>query len=456
MQTFGVRSFDGLAKGPVLVLAPGLSEADILEMVLPDITAMDEQHHSSTPTVSKFRRTPAVASLDQVYDKSKFTFDDDLAYSDESTLTSAVDRNLITIMRRVQSGKGRDTSIGGSRRTLVRGLPDRVIQESGNVIGVIEVKTPRVLHSLDLVQDYKDNAASFAQDQISTNSCLYQVEQLCGYLSVNSLQFGVLTTCFSYFFEEARAQPTEPPIPRSISLSPPRPTSPENDDDSDDNTYRPSRYIGKQYFHCSPNIQQQGDGDNKEWIQRRLVLRGLSTGLDVTVGDIDLADFDFQGLLGEGRTGRVFKALWHQQVVAAKICDLFRHPEFLEDVLSELAVYNTLSSLQGSSIPQLLCAGFSSGHFLLGTGLAGSPVDMHKIDREIQLLAVEALSRIHQYEILHGDIRYDNVMTLKNGNHTQVYFIDFAMSRRTSDQQQLRMEMQKLKKLLDISPTQIE
>ncbi|KAF9365954.1 hypothetical protein BGX34_007313 [Mortierella sp. NVP85] len=67
-------------------LQRSLSEADILEMVLPDITAMDEQHQSSTPDVSVFRRTPAVVenwhgflesaihyqpSEDQVYIKSK-------------------------------------------------------------------------------------------------------------------------------------------------------------------------------------------------------------------------------------------------------------------------------------------------------------------------------------------------------------------------------------------------
>lgn len=80
------------------------------------------------------------------------------------------------------------------KRDFSTGLPDRVILESGNIIGVIEVKTAQVLHSLDLVQDYKDDAAAFTQGRTSTNSCLYQVEQLCGYLSVNSLQFGVLTT----------------------------------------------------------------------------------------------------------------------------------------------------------------------------------------------------------------------------------------------------------------------
>ena len=68
--------------------------------------------------------------------------------------------------------------------------------------------------------------------------------------------------------------------------------------------------------------------------------------------------FKFGDILGEGRSGRVFQAVWRGQTVAVRICDLYQKPQYEEEVLTKAAVYNTLKSLQGYCVPRLRVAGY--------------------------------------------------------------------------------------------------
>ena len=73
----------------------------------------------------------------------------------------------------------------------------------------------------------------------------------------------------------------------------------------------------------------------------------------------------FRDILGEERSGTVFQADWRGQTVAVKICDLHKQPQNEEEVLTEVAVYNTLKTLQGHCIPQLKIAGYDGGFFVV-------------------------------------------------------------------------------------------
>ena len=88
-----------------------------------------------------------------------------------------------------------------------------------------------------------------------------------------------------------------------------------------------------------------------------------------------MREFQVINALGTGRSGTVFKALWHGKEVALKLCDIAHNPEYEQELLTEIQVYNQLQDLQGWYIPRLLMAGYY-GQLLLGivTEIVGSPV----------------------------------------------------------------------------------
>ena len=67
--------------------------------------------------------------------------------------------------------------------------------------------------------------------------------------------------------------------------------------------------------------------------------------------------FHITGVLGSGRSGKVFKATFQQEEVALKICDIWQHPEYEAEMLNKVAVYRHLKGLQGHRIPKFKGAG---------------------------------------------------------------------------------------------------
>ncbi|KAF9199712.1 hypothetical protein BGZ59_003739, partial [Podila verticillata] len=134
--------------------------------------------------------------------------------------------------------------------------------------------------------------------------------------------------------------------------------------------------------------------------------------------------------------------------VALKICDLYKNPEYEDEILSEVAAYKALAVLQGVCIPRFKTAGYDGGIFAIAMEVAGSPMEVDKLSYRERLKIVDSLSLIHQHGILHNDIRLYNVLVRRYNNGFQVRFIDFARSRRTCDELELKNEMVKLKYLL--------
>ncbi|KAF9344916.1 hypothetical protein BGX26_003759 [Mortierella sp. AD094] len=180
----------------------------------------------------------------------------------------------------------------------------------------------------------------------------------------------------------------------------------------------------------------------------RVMTRQLSTGFSVIIGEVYRSEFEFQDLLGEGRSGMVFRTHWRGDTVAVKICDLYHHPDYEEEVLTEVAVYNTLKDLQGHCIPQLKLAGYDGGIFVIATEIAGPPLKVDKLNHWERLEVVDKLSLIHAYGILHNDIRPDNILIRRYDDGIKVCFIGFAMSKRTSGKSELKNEIIKLLGLL--------
>src|SRR5207247_1067922 len=101
-------------------------------------------------------------------------------------------------------------------------------------------------------------------------------------------------------------------------------------------------------------------------------------------------------------------------------------------------------------IPQFKFAGYDGGIFVIATEIAGSPLEVDKLSLQERLEVVDKLSLIHTYGILHNDIRPNNILVKRYDDEIKVCFIDFALSRRTSNKSELQKEITKLARLLNL------
>ncbi|KAK3811189.1 MAG: hypothetical protein J3Q66DRAFT_414772 [Benniella sp.] len=184
-----------------------------------------------------------------------------------------------------------------------------------------EIKTQRVLNPEDIVAKFREDTIAFDEDRIAVMhlsswavvwTWFVERREAILFMSPAVLHSQIeltLLKAFSYFLELARSNPFEAPIPSSPVMAPAGQTISVHDSDPNDGTLRPSKYLRKLFTYRG-----------REWRQEGLVSRNLPSGFSVTVGDINLAELEFQEFLGEGRTRRVFKAQWPQQMVATKVC----------------------------------------------------------------------------------------------------------------------------------------
>jgi hypothetical protein len=181
------------------------------------------------------------------------------------------------VLKRLQGG----ISFGGPSATIVVGEPDRIVfRTTGELLLAIELKTPSTPRSDNLVRLYEQDLALSMANFAPNSSSTHVIQQIHGYLCVNRLRYGVLTTynqtwllkrlgnglevsrvintddqdpsvlrSLSYILKLALEHASEPsPVP-SPSNSPRQPagsgTSTEDDDD-DDRDYHPATYFGSE------------------------------------------------------------------------------------------------------------------------------------------------------------------------------------------------------------------
>ena len=80
------------------------------------------------------------------------------------------------------------------------------------------------------------------------------------------------------------------------------------------------------------------------------------------------------------------------------------------------------------------------------TEVVGSPIEVDKLKDSERSKIVKALSKIHQSGFLHNDIREDNILAQRGKGGFRPCFIDFAFSKRNSDNTD---EISDLKQLLN-------
>jgi tRNA A-37 threonylcarbamoyl transferase component Bud32 len=163
----------------------------------------------------------------------------------------------------------------------------------------------------------------------------------------------------------------------------------------------------------------------------------------------DWGSFRVVDILGYGRSGTVFKAILHGETVALKICDLWQHPDYEEELLNEVKVYYALKDLQGCCIPRLKSAGYTAGGmFAIATDIVGSPLeDEERLNAEECRIIRTALSCIHDHGFVHNDIDRDNILIKRDGYQTYAFLIDFALSKKGC-KRDFQNEMESLSRLL--------
>ncbi|CAG8436190.1 13048_t:CDS:2 [Funneliformis mosseae] len=293
-----------------------------------------------------------------------------------------------------------------------KGNPDWSFRKHDNddTILVISAATKwevdiKVEGNLELI--YNDGLKSIKKGTANgfTRSLVTQINRIFTYLSLNGLQYGVLTTYENtWFLTRPKKNPNQLLISKSFSPNDKRPTLLKifasflhmvNND--------PSSPINMPDFSISPQIVTKY---NKESI-----LPKNST--------ISTKYLKINGkCLGSARMGGVFISSYKGETIALKLCDISKHPELLGEMQKEVECYQRMKDIQGNYIPKLICNGYilNGMFFVIGTSYGGKRMNEGDdegygvITRDEYDLAIKALDQIHAHDIIHGDIRPENIL----------------------------------------------
>ena len=341
------------------------------------------------------------------------------------------------------------------------GEPDFIQHSNEKLRLVIEVKSKWALSASNLVKTYTQNVNDLHKKKRKKRN-YHQMRQIFGYLSHNELRYGVLTTYDKtwFLYRENCCLCISPPIQHDdlhptlfqclfylVSLARDNPNcasapSSQDDDDHDDGGDHESKQkagsqkargrTSKGSSAYTTPVAGQGSTGRK---RRRATTcpSHPSNGEEehTPLEFFDWGSFSTLGVLGTGRTGTVFKAILYGEVVALKICDLWKHLDYEEDLLNEVKVYHALKNLQGYCIPKFKGAGYTAGGlFAIATDIVGSPLeDVKSLSDQEDIVIQTALSSIHCHGFVHNDIREDNILIRRNGCQFSAFFIDFAFSK---------------------------
>ncbi|GJJ78401.1 hypothetical protein EMPS_10760 [Entomortierella parvispora] len=421
-----------------------MSESEILGRKLPDLVYDRAEEPSKATTNSPYRRTPALVttwtdfqsaaaskkySTEQKFNRNLFEFNTlPSAVVDEASLTTELYTNVFKVLNGlVPPGS---IFIGHAGADLVGEPPVlyRVPPYEARIL--IEVKTKWDLECDDLVQKHNDEMRLIADGLEPTDPVWPYVLRIFAYLSFNRLKYGVLTTYDQTWF-----------LKREEGVLLVSPTILHRDH---------SPTVLQCYKHIMDLANEDHFSPPAPLVQSSNCRRDHHRAHRLDLQDVDLGEFQLQEILGSGRSGRVFRALWQDQPVALKVCDLYKHPDYEDEMLTEVTVYQVLESLQGVYIPRLLFAGYDGGMFAVAMEMAGSPVEVESLSDENRLKIVDCLTAIHQHGILHNDIRLENILVCRDNDQLQARFIDFALSKRSTSEHEMQREMMDLKRLLEI------
>ncbi|KAK3805481.1 MAG: hypothetical protein J3Q66DRAFT_393293 [Benniella sp.] len=485
-----------------------ISVTDVLDRPLPDLDYFIKPGSSST-TDSPYSRVPAAVlpwdeftgeaesfsySTERTLHPDRFPFLDDIVISDESSTGIALTCNVYAIINRIRSTE----QIGMSSEVeSVVGQPDRVVfgKDRRDLKMIIEIKTKTCLSSDDLSIKYNEDIALLEDNLAPRNPVWRQVQQVYGYMCLNSLRYGILSTyeqswflrrhddilsisravhkadlhpsvlkSHMYIMDLIKEEHTSPCPVHSIypggqagdsgSISGRSQHAPSNTPQGQNqrggssgrSIHGPSNNPQRQYQRGSTPIYMYNKHRGTSKISHPF--KRIAPKPAVYNWLFSFSDFSIQDVLGQGRSGKVYRARWGDEDIAVKICDLNKNPSCEDDLRNELDTYHVLRHLQGTYVPRLKFSGYDSGLFALGMEIAGRPLDPSKLTHTDRSTILDGLYHIHRYGVIHNDLRCANILVSQDEGALQVKFVDFADSKRTFDVREQEREMFKLTELL--------
>ena len=429
----------------LLFLEPELfSESDFLKLCPPPVDYIDRLESTGTTNCSRGRTPRTVVVTWDAFKQNvnRTTWDDIPKYSppafqefeeihNEMGVQSALERNVLFPLNILLKSRGAGEAFARSIYLgKIVGEPDFIQHSNKEELRLaIEVKTKWALTTSDLVATYARNHTEHHAKIPSPIS----LRRIFGYLSHNHLQFGALTTYDNtWFLYRPRENPGQLCISPPIQYDNQQPTlfqclfylTSLARDGHDCGSAPPSLPLPPP---CDNNLPPDGgddgdDGDDDD---------GNGGEELIPLEFFDWDSFSTLSVLGTGRSGTVFKAILHGEMVALKICDLWQHPHYKKELLNEVKVYHALKDLQGYCIPRFKGAGYTAGGlWATATDIVGSPLkDVKSLSDQERLVIQTALSSIHRHGFVHNDIRKDNILIKRDGSQFSASFIDFAFSK---------------------------
>ena len=477
-----------------------LTETQLLALVPPSITYIHSRKKSEATTDSPHGRTPhsvrrwdnflrnangmAMDSTSRQFDRPTFKYPE---ASEERNVQVALEINVFDVLSATIGDRQqpKEKIRNASALISIKGIPDFVLLAGDKLLFPIEVKTKWILPDDNIVGIFnaKDTPA-FVIDSI---------RQIFGYMAQNKCRYGVLSTydktwfllrpedtpgalfisdvvkdentsptllqCFAHIMSLARQDPdcpSPPPSPpRTLGDSPEPPE--EKDDEDKDPTYPPPKSGSGKGGQGSGRggTGKKGDTSNTSKRNRPGVGGGRESpgneqlNRELRLENFDWDSFEVAGVLGEGRSGKVFEGTLRGERVVIKLSDLWQHPELHEEMLREARTYVELGKLQGHGIPKLKGAGYTAGGlFALMTEFGGSPIEVEDLNDEKREMILHVLASIHSEGFLHGDLRCENILIEHWRDGPRITFIDFGFSRKFSNHEESEREMTALKRMI--------
>ncbi|EXX63516.1 kinase-like domain-containing protein [Rhizophagus irregularis DAOM 181602=DAOM 197198] len=294
------------------------------------------------------------------------------------------------------------------------------------------------------------------------------IEQLYNYMSVLELQYGILSSYdYHWFFYRPKNNNTElyishplkhdstdPPVLKAYAylalLAERDPKSPHHNIINhnkrqnsriqnlllqNSENIQISRSIGSSYY--SSNAISMFFGHWKTWQQDYN---------KITEQDFDFSEFKFKSFLGCGQTGGTYACEFYGQIIALKVLNLYKNSQFLNQMQKEIEIYKLLFKIQEIYIPKLVCYGYYEIGYVMGITIVGTKLSFHKIEQWQKNKALRALEIIHSHNILHNDIREENILINEKNN---IYIIDFGKSIKTDKKNLFCKEKSELSHLLN-------
>jgi len=153
--------------------------------------------------------------------------------------------------------------------------------------------------------------------------------------------------------------------------------------------------------------------------------------------------------LGYGRSGTTFSCKYNGQDIALKLTDLSKKKFLLPELLKEIEIYHFLADLQGLFIPKLVGYGYMWGKmfFAIATTIVGKSLEHSiTINRIQEQNAYKALIEIHRHNVIHNDIRKENIIL--SNDRKSVFIIDFGLATIDNNKVKQQKEMDQLRCLL--------